>query len=131
MSVDPGTIQLETYEFALLRRTRRCDEFDDEDRERIFREHLQYTLSNVASGRQLLAGPITDGPAADEPICGFGLYQQGSLDVVRRLLDADPGVQQGLYTFEVMTWRTPAGRLTFPPVGIPPAAVSATPPSPP
>jgi len=68
----------------------------------------------VASGRQLAAGPITDSPAEETEICGFGLFQRGSLDEVRRLMDADPGVRQGLYCFDVMTWRTPAGYLAFP-----------------
>ena len=114
MSVDPGSIQLETYELVLLRHTRQYGEFEDENRERIFREHLGHTLSMVASGQQLAAGPITDSPAEDEQVCGFGLFQQGSLDAVRRMMGADPGVQQRLYTFDVMTWRTPAGSVTFP-----------------
>jgi uncharacterized protein len=114
MSVDPGSIQLETYEFVLLRHTRQYGEFDEENREQIFGEHLGHTLSMVASGRQLVAGPITDSPAEDEQICGFGLFQQGTLDEVRRMMDADPGVQQGLYTFDVMTWHTPAGSVSFP-----------------
>jgi uncharacterized protein len=114
MSVSPGGIQLETYEFVLLRRTRQYGDFDEENRERIFREHLGHTLSMVRSGQQLAAGPVTDSPAEDEQICGFGLFQRGSLDEVRRMMDADPGVQQGLYTFNVMTWRTPAGSVTFP-----------------
>ena len=103
----------------LLRRSRQYDDFDDENRERIFREHLAHTLGMVASGQQLAAGPITDSATEDEPICGLGLYQQGSLDAVRRIMDADPGVQQGLYTFDVMTWHTPAGRLLFPSVPVP------------
>jgi uncharacterized protein YciI len=110
-------ISLDTYELALLRRTRRSREFDAETVERIFLEHRDYTLGLVASGRQLAAGPVTDGPAEDERICGMGLYQQGSLDKVRALLNGDPGVRQGLYRFDVMTWRTPAGRITFPSPG--------------
>ena len=114
MSVSPDAIQLETYEFVLLRHTRQYGDFDEENRARIFREHLGHTLSMVASGRQLVAGPITDSPAEETQICGFGLFQQGSLDEVRRMMDADPGVQQGLYTFDVMTWCTPAGSVAFP-----------------
>ena len=113
MSGDPEPIALETYELALLRRTRGAADFDEETIERIFREHFAYTLGLVASGQQLAAGPVHDSPAEDERICGFGLYQQGSLDKVRELLNGDPGVRQGLYCFDVMTWRTPAGRIAF------------------
>jgi uncharacterized protein YciI len=113
MSADPGSIKLDTYQLVLLRRTRQYKDFDPERRERIFREHLGYTLSLVASGQQLAAGPVPDGPPEETVICGIGLFQQGSLDKVRELLNADPGVRQGLYCFEVMTWLTPADRITF------------------
>ena len=83
-------------------------DFDDQTRERIFREHLAYTLSLVTGGDQLAAGPVDDSPA-EEDICGIGIFQKESLDEVRRLIDQDPGVQQGLYCFDVMTWRTAPG----------------------
>jgi uncharacterized protein len=113
MSADPGSIKLDTYELVLLRHTAAYHDCDPDDRERIFREHLAYTLSLVASGRQLAAGPVKDSPAEDTDICGMGLFQQGSLDTVRELVNADPGVQQGLYCVDVMTWLTPADRITF------------------
>ena len=73
----------------------------------------------VASGQQLAAGPVRDRPAEEEDICGLGLFQQGSLDKVRDLLNGDPGVRQGLYCFDVMIWTTPADRISFtnPPAG--------------
>ena len=113
MSADQAPISLETYELVLLRRTRQAKEFDEETIERIFREHLAYTMSMVNSGQQLAAGPVRDSPAEDEHVCGIGLFQQGSLDKVRELANADPGVRQGLYRVDVMTWQTPAGRITF------------------
>jgi uncharacterized protein YciI len=114
MSAETAPPALETYELALLRRTRQAREFDEQTIERIFREHLAYTLSLVSSGQQLAAGPVRDWPAEEEHICGMGLFQQGSLDKVRALVNADPGVRQGLYRVDVMTWQTPAGRITFP-----------------
>jgi hypothetical protein len=113
MSADPEPIKLETYELVLLRHTVAYDSFDPVEKERIFREHLAYTLSLVTSGQQLAAGPVKDSPAEDTQICGMGLFQQGSVDRVRELLNGDPGVQQGLYCFDVMTWLTPADRITF------------------
>jgi uncharacterized protein YciI len=117
VSADPAPLVLETYELVLLRRTRQAREFDEETVERIFVEHRDYTMGLIASGQQLAAGPVRDSPAEDEHICGMGLYQQGSVDKVRALLNGDPGVRQGLYRFDVMTWHTPAGRITFPPPG--------------
>jgi uncharacterized protein YciI len=119
VSADQEPITLETYELVLLRRTRRARELGEETIERIFREHLAYTMAMVNSGQQLAAGPVHDGPAEEEYICGMGLFQQGSLDKVRELANADPGVRQGLYRVDVMTWQTPAGRITF--ASLPPA----------
>jgi uncharacterized protein YciI len=109
--------QLVAYQMVLLRRTRQYQHFDDESRERIFREHLAYTLSRVQSGDQVAAGPVPDGPAEEETICGVGLYQKESLDEVRQLLEQDPGVKQGLYTFQVMTWLTAPGTVNPPSAG--------------
>jgi uncharacterized protein YciI len=108
--------QLATYQVGLLRRSRQYDDFDEESRERIFREHLAYNLSNVASGEQLAAGPVRDSPAEEESICGLGVYQKDSLDEVRQILANDPGVKQGLYTFDVLTWLSAPGVVT-PPAG--------------
>jgi uncharacterized protein YciI len=112
VSVNPDAIQLETYEMVLLRYTKQGRDFDQERKDRIFREHLEYTLGLLASGQQVAAGPVSDDPADDEDVCGLGLYRKGSLDVVRQLLENDPGVRQGLYFFEVMTWRTAPGTVT-------------------
>ena len=114
VSAEPGPIELETYEMVLLRHSRGYAGFADADRERIFGEHLAYVMGLLTSGRQLAAGPVRDSPAEDEDICGFGLFQRGSLDAVRELMDGDPGVRQGLYCYDVMTWQTPAGRISFP-----------------
>ena len=113
MSADPEPIKLDTYELVLLRHTVAYHEFDPAEKERIFREHLAYTMGMVNSGQQLAAGPVRDSPAEEEHVCGLGLFQQGSLDKVRELANADPGVRQGLYRVDVMTWQTPAGRITF------------------
>ena len=128
MSTDPESITLESYELVLLRRTRQARELDEEAIERIFLEHLEYTMGLVNSGQQLAAGPVRDSPAEDEHICGMGLFQQGSLDKVRELANADPGVRQGLYRVDVMTWTTPAGRISFtsPPPAGPPALAGNT-----
>ena len=106
--------ELVSYQVVLLRHTAAGRDFDEETTERIFREHLAYTLSLVAGGDQLAAGPVGDSPAEDEDICGLGVYQKDSLDEVRRLIEQDPGVRQGLYRFDVMTWRTAPGTVTPP-----------------
>ena len=106
--------ELVSNQMVLLRHTAAGRGFDQETTERIFREHLAHTLSMIASGDQLAAGPVAGSPAEDEDICWLGFYQKDSLDEVRRLMEQDPGVQQGLYCFDVMTWRTAPGTVTPP-----------------
>ena len=106
--------ELVSYQMVLLRHTAAGRGFDEETIDRIFREHLAYTLSLLAGGDQLAAGPVADSPDEVEDICGLGFYQKESLDEVRRLIELDPGVQQGLYCFDVMTWRTAPGTVTPP-----------------
>jgi uncharacterized protein len=114
MTIDPDSIRFDRYELVLLRRTAQSREFDEEKQERIFREHAVHTIRQVESGGQLAAGPVQESPAEDQPIVGLGLFQTGSLDEVRKLMDADPGVQQGQYTYDVMTWLTRKGNMAFP-----------------
>ncbi|HUK71683.1 MAG TPA: YciI family protein [Streptosporangiaceae bacterium] len=114
MSIDPGSIEFDTYELVLLRRTRQSQEFDEQTQERIFRAHAAYTIGLGAAGQVLAAGPVTESKPEDEPVTGFGIYQQGSHDAVRALVAKDPGVLQGQYTFEILTWRTRKGGIAFP-----------------
>ena len=62
MTADPDAIQLTAYELVLLRHTRQGRDFDEKRKERIFREHLAYTLGLIASGEQLAAGPFPTDP---------------------------------------------------------------------
>jgi uncharacterized protein len=117
MATDPDSIRFDHYEIVLLRRTAQSREFDEEKEERIFREHATHTIRQVESGVQLAAGPVRDAPDEDQRICGFGIFRRGSLDEVRKLMDADPGVQQGQYTYDVMTWLTRQGNMEFPGAG--------------
>ena len=114
MGIDPGSIEFDTYEIVLLRRTRQSREFDEETQERIFREHAAYTIGLGAEGHVLAAGPVRESRAEDEPVTGFGIYQKGSHEQVRELLEKDPGVRQGQYTFDIMSWQTRKGGIAFP-----------------
>ena len=123
MGIDPGSIEFDTYELVLLRRTSQSREFDEETQERIFREHAAYTIGLGARGDVLAAGPVTESKAEDQPLTGFGIYQKGSHEKVRELLAKDPGVLGGQYTFEIMTWLTP--KAVSPSAALPAAAQRA------
>ncbi|MFB9238994.1 YciI family protein [Plantactinospora siamensis] len=81
---------------------------------RIQGEHAAYLQKLHDRGVILVAGAV-DGQARNpDPPCGFGLCRTGSTDDVRLLISADPGVQAGLYRFDVLSFLAPAGSLAFP-----------------
>ena len=104
--------ELVSYQMVLLRHTAAGRDFDEQT-ERIFREHLAYTLtwSRAATSSRRARSETS---AEEQDICGLGIYQKETLDEVRRLIEQDPGVRQGLYCFDVMTWRTAPGTVTPP-----------------
>ncbi|MGN6473745.1 MAG: YciI family protein, partial [Mycobacteriales bacterium] len=75
-------------------------------------QHLGHFATMKEAGLMRVAGPLSDQP--DESMRGICVYQVGSIDEARRLAESDPAVQAGLFTIDVMTWRTAKGAMTFP-----------------
>jgi uncharacterized protein YciI len=101
--------EVETFELQLL--THQSTEGRDEaDIEQIQSEHLGYLFSQQAQGNLMAAGAVTDHPS----VVGFGLWRTGSLERARRLVFADPGIEAGIYSSEVMRFICPRGAIQFP-----------------
>jgi len=71
-------------------------------------EHGRRNFELRAAGKLALVGPITD----ESGYCGLGVFST-SLDEARSLMDEDPGVRAGIFTYEVHPWRS------FPGDGLP------------
>ncbi|WP_328525475.1 hypothetical protein [Kribbella sp. NBC_00359] len=64
-------------------------------------EHGRRNFELRADGILNIVCPITD----DSPLCGVGIFTGSAYDV-RRIMDEDPGVQAGVFTYRVHPTRS-------------------------
>jgi uncharacterized protein YciI len=105
-------MHLEAFELVLLRRPAGAPSYDEATLERIQGEHLAYHARLREEGKVVTNGPVLD--QADQALRGLTFYRMGSLDEARRLAEADPAVQAGRLTVEVMRWLCPADTMVRP-----------------
>jgi hypothetical protein len=84
--------QAKDYSFVLLQKT---SAFGTDSRPTIW-EHGRRNFSLRAQGTLAIVCPITD----DSPLAGVYIFNV-SPDEARRIMSEDPGVQAGLFTFDV------------------------------
>jgi uncharacterized protein YciI len=78
--------------------------------------HLAYRAELRRRGVLIVNGPL--GEQSDESMRGLSIFAC-SLDEAARLSDADPSVQAGRLTYDLMEWWVAAGSLAFPGVDRP------------
>jgi uncharacterized protein len=105
-------MDLEAFELVLLRRPDGAPDYPDEEIDRIQGEHLAYYAGLRAAGQVVTNGPVVEQP--DPSLRGLGFYRTGSLDQSRQLAEADPAVQAGRLTVDIMTWYCPPGTMSRP-----------------
>jgi uncharacterized protein YciI len=103
-------IELEQFQFVLLRTPDGAPDYDDETARRIQREHLAFYAALRESGQVVTNGPFGEQP--DETLRGLAIYAVGSLEEARELAGSDPAVQAGRLEVEAMIWLCPPGGLT-------------------
>jgi hypothetical protein len=89
-----------TREYTLII-LKAADGHDQEGRGPIAWEHGRRNFALRAEGLLRIVCPVMDGG----PVCGVGIFDAG-VDEVRRLMDEDPGVRAGLFTYEVHPTRS-------------------------
>jgi hypothetical protein len=75
--------------------------YGTEGAERIVWEHARRNFQLRADGKLSIIGPVRD----ESALCGIGIFD-GPVDEITDIMDADPGVQAGLFTFEVHPMRS-------------------------
>jgi uncharacterized protein len=105
-------VDLEAYELVMLRTPENAPDYDDDELERIQQEHLEHHARLRESGHVVTNGPVADQP--DPALRGLTFYRTGSLEEARRFAEADPAVQAGRLTFDIMTWYCRPGTMTKP-----------------
>jgi uncharacterized protein YciI len=105
-------VDLEAFELVLLRRAGNAPACDGDVLRRIQDEHLAYHARLREDGHIVTNGPVSD--QVDSSLRGLTFYRTGSLAQSRQLAEADPAVQAGRLTAEIMTWYCPPGTMIQP-----------------
>ncbi len=69
--------------------------------EKILWEHGRRNFALRADGRLSIACPVSDG----SDVSGIGIFN-ANIDEVKRIMDEDPGVKEGVFVYEVHTTRS-------------------------
>ena len=92
---------------------------DDRNAAELQDAHLNHIATLAEAGKLVAAGPI-----ADERLRGLSILTV-PVDEARQLNEADPAFRAGLFELQVVTWRVPAGALTFAPAWFPHSVAEA------
>jgi hypothetical protein len=86
------------------------ERYGTEGADKIVWEHGRNNFSMRADGLLSIVCPVID----ETPLCGVGIFN-ASIEETTKLMEADPGVQAGVFTFEVHPVRSFPGD-ALPPV---------------
>jgi hypothetical protein len=103
-------MRFDSYTVTLLIQRPDAPALSDEESAALQDRHLDYGATLQDQGLILARGPLAD---QDDPrLRGCTVW---SVDVAtaRELESQDPAVLAGRFAVQVMTWRTPAGNLSF------------------
>jgi hypothetical protein len=70
--------------------------YRDEGADKLIWEHGRRNFMLRAEGKLAIVCPVMD----DSDVRGIGIFD-GDVDNVRSIMDGDPGVQAGIFTFEI------------------------------
>ena len=100
--------EFDEYTLVLLYRGSDPPVLDDDESDRLQRQHLGHLEAMKRRGALLLSGPITDQP--DDSLRGLCIYRVG-LEEARRLAESDPAVRRGRLRIVAFKWYTRKGAM--------------------
>jgi uncharacterized protein YciI len=103
--------EFDVFTLVLLRRPADAPELPDEELDALQARHLAYRAELRRQGVLVANGPFDQ--QSDISMRGLSIFAC-SLDEAARLSDADPSVQAGRLTYDLMEWWVGAGTLAFP-----------------
>ena len=101
----------DVYTLVLLRRPANAPDLPEEELDALQARHLAYRADLRRRGVLVANGPL--GEQSDITMRGLSIYAC-SLDEAAHLSDADPSVQAGRLSYDLMEWWVAAGTLAFP-----------------
>jgi uncharacterized protein len=106
----------DVYTLVLLRRPADAPDMTDHELEALQGRHLAYRAELRQQGVVVANGPLAE--QSDTAMRGLSIFAC-SLEEAARLSDADPSVQAGRLTYDLMEWWVAAGTLAFPDATVP------------
>lgn len=103
--------EFDVYTLVLLRRPASAPEMPDVELDALQARHLAYRADLRRRGVLVANGPL--GEQSDVAMRGLSIFACDAQEA-RRLSDADPSVQAGRLTYDIMEWWVAAGTLAFP-----------------
>ena len=100
-------MDFDRYSISLLVRRNDAPELDDEAAAALQDAHLAHLADLHEAGHLLAAGPLSD-----DRLRGLSILNVEP-ERARELKEADPAVEAGLFSVEVIPWLVPAGAMTF------------------
>ena len=101
----------DVYTLVLLRRPANAPEMPDEELDALQARHLAYRAELRRQGLLVVNGPL--GEQSDISMRGMSVFAC-SPDEAARLSDADPSVQAGRLSYDLMEWWVASDTLAFP-----------------
>jgi uncharacterized protein YciI len=101
----------DVYTLVLLRRLEDAPDLPEEELDALQARHLAYRADLRRRGVIVANGPFDE--QSDTSMRGLSIFACG-LKEAARLSDADPSVQAGRLSYDVMEWWVAAGTLAFP-----------------
>jgi uncharacterized protein len=112
MARDPNIPDaFDVYTLVLLRRPTNAPDMPDHELDALQARHLAYRAELRQLGVLVANGPLAE--QSDTAMRGLSIFAC-SLDEAGRLSDADPSVQAGRLSYDLMEWWVAAGTLAFP-----------------
>ena len=106
-------MEFDSYVIVFLNRGPRADEYSGEALAELQEQHLAYLAALRDSDYILAAGPFDVAP--DYPKRGIAIFSDHlHEDEVKALATADPSVQAGRLSVEVLKWYTTKGSILWP-----------------
>jgi len=103
--------EFDVYTLVLLRWPPDQPSFTEDELDALQARHLAYRAELARQGVLVVNGPLIE--QSDVSLRGLSIFRCGPQEAAR-LSDADPSVQAGRLTHEVMEWWVKADALAFP-----------------
>ena len=117
MARDPNIPDaFDVYTLVLLRRPADAPDMPEHELDALQARHLEYRAELRRQGVLVANGPFDE--QSDITLRGLSIFAC-SLDEAARLSDADPSVEAGRMSYDLMEWWVAAGTLAFPDAGVP------------